>query len=216
MRRSTTSNSSRKARAKQAQADRQIRADFDRESIVVYQAYSDPIADAALEAGHFVAPFSFQRMTWIKPSFRWLMSRSHWASRAGQTRILAVRIGRPQWERALGAAVLTDPDPSVYADATAWRQQFDETDVHVQWDPERSLRGKKLEQRSLQVGIGRGLVREFAEEWVLGVSDLTKVATRIRKHLATGDTGRARRLLPTEKRYPLSERIARTIAASRS
>ena len=35
----------------------EIRADYDRETIVVYQAYNDAIADAALEAGRFVAPF---------------------------------------------------------------------------------------------------------------------------------------------------------------
>ena len=48
---------------------RQIRASFDRDTIVVYQAYDHRIADAVLSAGRFVAPFLFHRMTWIKPSF---------------------------------------------------------------------------------------------------------------------------------------------------
>lgn len=47
----------------------EIRALYDRETITVYQAYNDAIADAALQAQTFVAPFSFERMTWIKPSF---------------------------------------------------------------------------------------------------------------------------------------------------
>lgn len=51
-------------------AHREIWADYDERSIVVYQAYNDAIADAALTAGTFVAPFSFNRMTWIKPSYR--------------------------------------------------------------------------------------------------------------------------------------------------
>ncbi len=33
---------------------RQIRADFDGDSIVIYQAYNDAIADAAITAGRFV------------------------------------------------------------------------------------------------------------------------------------------------------------------
>jgi len=33
---------------------RQIRADFDRDSIVMYQAYNDAIADAAITAGRLV------------------------------------------------------------------------------------------------------------------------------------------------------------------
>lgn len=47
----------------------EIRASYDRDGIVVYQAYSSAIADPALKAQRFVEPFSFGRMTWIKPSF---------------------------------------------------------------------------------------------------------------------------------------------------
>jgi hypothetical protein len=57
----------------------EVRASYDSTTIVVYQAYSPAIADAALRAGRFVPPFSFNRMTWIKPSFLWLMHRSKWA-----------------------------------------------------------------------------------------------------------------------------------------
>ncbi|MGF6882260.1 hypothetical protein ABIA39_002859 [Nocardia sp. GAS34] len=45
-------------------------------------------------AQRFVSPFSLNRMTWIKPSFRWLMQRSGWARKPGQEHILAVRITR--------------------------------------------------------------------------------------------------------------------------
>ncbi len=44
-------------------AEYEIRADYDRDTIVIYQAYSSAIADAALKAGRFVSPFSFHRMT---------------------------------------------------------------------------------------------------------------------------------------------------------
>ena len=54
---------------------RQVRAVFDAETVIVYQAYRHAIADAALAAGTFVAPFSMNRMTWIKPSFLWMMYR---------------------------------------------------------------------------------------------------------------------------------------------
>ena len=36
-------------------SEHEIRADFDLETIVIYQAYSSAIADAALEAGRFVS-----------------------------------------------------------------------------------------------------------------------------------------------------------------
>lgn len=121
----------------------EVRADHDRDSIVMYQAYSPAIADAALRAGRFVAPFSFHRMTWIKPSFLWLMHRSNWGRKSGQERILAVRITRSGWEEALARAVLTDAHPDRLAAA----------EVHVQWDPERSLRGAALNHYSIQVGV---------------------------------------------------------------
>ena len=85
----------------------EIRADYDRSTIVVYQAYSPAIADPAVAAQRFVEPFSLHRMTWIKPSFLWMMERSNWARKPGQERVLAVRITREGWETALSQAVLT-------------------------------------------------------------------------------------------------------------
>jgi uncharacterized protein DUF4291 len=192
---------------------RQIRADFDRRTIVVYQAYAPAIADAALAAGRFVAPFSFSRMTWIKPSFLWLMHRSNWARKPGQERILAVRITRAGWERALAQAVLTSPEPAVHGTAAAWRTEFDKADVIVQWDPERSLRGAALNHYSIQVGVGRALIREFAQVWVVGLTDLTGVAHKVGELARAGRTARARQLLPPERPYALDHAVARRLHA---
>ncbi|KVO23820.1 DUF4291 family protein [Burkholderia ubonensis] len=53
---------------------RQIRAMYDDRTIRVYQAYSDAIADSAITHGTFVSPpFKTERMTWIKPSFLWMI-----------------------------------------------------------------------------------------------------------------------------------------------
>jgi Domain of unknown function (DUF4291) len=169
----------------------EIRADYDSSTIVVYQAYAPAIADAALAAGRFVAPFSFTRMTWIKPSFLWLMHRSNWARKPGQERILAVRITRLGWEEALSQAVLTTSD---VADAP----------VHVQWDPERSARGAALNHYSIQVGIGRGLIRTFVDDWLV---DLTDMTPQVRKVATQVHNGRAARL-PTERVYPLPAALA--------
>src|SRR4051812_17137799 len=40
------------------------------------------MAEPALSAGTFVPPFKAGRMTWIKPSFLWMMYRSGWATQA--------------------------------------------------------------------------------------------------------------------------------------
>ena len=132
-------------------APHEIRADHDATSIVVYQAYGPAIADAALRAGRFVAPFSRKRMTWIEPSLLRLMARSGWGRKANQERTLAVRITRVGWEEALSRGVLTSFSAGTHASREAWRTAFDRSSVHVRWDPERSLRGAKLPHRSIQV-----------------------------------------------------------------
>ena len=75
-------------------AYRKIRASYDRDSVVVYQAFRDQIAKPAIAQGKFVAPFSWGRMTWIKPSFLWMMARCHWGKKSGQENVLAIRIRR--------------------------------------------------------------------------------------------------------------------------
>ncbi|MET8540445.1 DUF4291 domain-containing protein [Kitasatospora sp. NPDC004799] len=180
---------------------REIRADHDDRTITFYQAYPPAVADAALAAGRFTAPFSFHRMTWIKPSFRWLMHRSNWAQKPGQTRVLAVRMTREGWEEALTRAVPTTAHPDEVAAAA----------VHVQWDPERSLRGAALNHYSIQVGIGRSLIRTFAEEWVVGLTDLTPRVQRIAALVRGGQTAKAQRLLPPERPYRPSAAAARRL-----
>ncbi|MFE6911453.1 DUF4291 domain-containing protein [Streptomyces erythrochromogenes] len=175
----------------------EIRADHDARTIVVYQAYGPAIADAALRAGRFVAPFSFHRMTWIKPSFLWLMHRSNWARKPGQERILGVRMTRQGWEQALSRAVLTTADPAAVARAA----------VHVQWDPERSPRGAALNHYSIQVGIGRHLIRTFTDDWIVGLTDLTPQVRKAATLMQAGHADRARRLFPAERPYPLPREL---------
>ena len=187
---------------------REIRADFDRTTIVVYQACNDAIADAALENGRFVPPYSLHRMTWIKPSFLWLMERSGWGTKPNQTRILAVRISREGWNRSLSMGVLTSFQPGVHPSPDDWRAQFDRAAVHVQWDPERSIRGKKLEHRSIQVGLSRTVIESYVSEWISEITDLTRLAGKARRLRQQGDFSRASALLPAERIYPVEVRTA--------
>ncbi|MBB5113655.1 hypothetical protein FHU28_003494 [Micromonospora echinospora] len=118
----------------------QIRAAFTADAVTVYQAYPPEIADAALRAGRFVPPFKRERMTWIKPSFRWMMYRCGWALKPGQERVLAVDISRAGFEWALRHACLSSYDPRLHPDREAWQRGLRVSPVRVQWDPERSLR----------------------------------------------------------------------------
>lgn len=189
----------------------QIRADYDANTIVMYQAYGDPIADAALSAGRFVPPFSLRRMTWIKPSFLWLMHRSRWGTKPGQQRILAVRILRSGFDEALSRAVLTQPESRVHGSRAAWREAFEAADVHLQWDPERSVRGAALNHYSIQVGLGRGVIEAFAQDWVVGIEEKTALARKIHA-MRTGKNRRhLPKHLPPERPYPVDPEVGRRL-----
>lgn len=189
----------------------EIRADYDKDTLVVYQAYNKVIALPAIETQKFQPPFSFTRMTWIKPSFLWLMERSGWGQKSDQEYILAVRIKRSGWEQALSEAVLTHPEKNVYQDAESWRKLFKTARVNVQWDPERSIRGGKLEHYTIQVGISRHLIKTYVDEWIVEIKDLTPLVRKIAELRRKGDYDHAKKHLPPEKVYPVSEAIGRQL-----
>jgi len=189
----------------------QIRADYNSDSIVVYQAYSSAIARPALENQKFVAPFSFTRMTWIKPSFLWLMERSNWGQKSGQENILAVRIKRSGWDEALSLGVLTSYEAGVHKNANVWREEFEKAFVHVQWDPERSIRGNDLGCNSIQVGLSRHIIQRFVDEWVIEIRDYTPLVKKIHGFIKAGQVDRARKLLPPERDYPVLPDVAKSL-----
>ncbi len=191
--------------------EHEIRADYDRETITIYQAYSAVIADPALEAQTFVPPFSFHRMTWIKPSFLWLMHRSNWGQKSGQERTLAVRLKRSGWERALSLAVLTSFEPTVFRSPEEWQDPFRQAQAHLQWDPERSLRGAGLPYLSIQVGLSRHIIREYVEEWIVAIEDYTPRVKKIYHLLHSGQGDKARKHLPSERVYSVPAAIGERI-----
>ncbi|MFT3993238.1 MAG: DUF4291 domain-containing protein [Dysgonomonas sp.] len=189
----------------------EIRADYDNDTIVVYQAYNKLIAEKAIKNKRFSEPFSFNRMTWIKPSFLWMMERCGYGQKAGQEYILAVRIRRSAWEYALSQAVLTHPENGVYTCGEEWREMIDNATVNVQWDPERSIRGGKLDYRSIQVGISRHLIEEYNNNWIVDIQDYTPLAHKIYSLRMDGEYDKAKKLLPKEKIYPVSEEIMKRL-----
>ena len=187
----------------------EIRADYSTQSIVIYQAYPSAIAHAVLRAQQFVSPFSFTRMTWIKPSFLWLMERSNWGQKAGQEYILAVHMTRHGWEEALSLGVLTSYEPSAHATMQLWRNQFEQAVVHVQWDPERSLRGRDVGYNSIQVGLSRHIIQTYVTQWVTAIHDYTPTVRKIHALLKAGQTDKAKRLVPSEQAYPVNSEVAK-------
>ncbi len=145
-------------------------------------------------------------MTWIKPSFLWMMYRCGWATKPGQERVLAVRITREGFESALRESCLSHFERDLYADAAAWREKSRSSPVRVQWDPERTPEGRALPWRSLQVGLGGSAVHRYVDKWIVGVEDITEKVRTLRG----GDVA----LLPVERAYPLPVDVAVAVGAT--
>lgn len=194
---------------------RQVRASFDADSITVYQAYSSVIAVPGAANDSFAGtPFNPGRMTWIKPSFLWMMYRSGWASKPGQEHVLAIRITRSGFEEALSLACLSHYDPDVYPDHAAWNERKRSSPVRAQWDPERDITLEPLPWRSLQVGLGGATVHDYTSRWTICIDDITAQVHDIHHDLMHGRIDTARAKLPIEQPYPLAHGLARTIGAT--
>jgi hypothetical protein len=192
---------------------RMVRAAYTTETITVYQAYSPQIADAAVRAGTFVAPFSRDRMTWIKPSFGWMMHRSGWAAKPGQERVLAIEMTRAGFEWALAHSCLSRYEPGSHDSPQAWAAVRDASPVRVQWDPDRSLAGERLARRAIQVGLSGKAVHRYCDEWIRSITDLTPTVREAGPLVRAGRIADAARLLPAERTYPLSPPLARQVGA---
>lgn len=189
---------------------RQVRAVFDDETITVYQAYSPPIAVPAAANNTFAGTaFKFDRMTWIKPSFLWMMYRSDWGRKPGQERVLAIQITRPGFEEALSQACLSHFDEDTYPDHASWAQRKQISPVRVQWDPERSVTLERLPWRSIQVGLAGPAVERYVSRWIVRITDITPLVHEM--HSGAVEASR----LPHERPYPLNDDLTSIVGASR-
>ncbi|KAI0547847.1 ATP-dependent RNA helicase DHX8 [Xylaria curta] len=169
---------------------RQIRAYYDEETITVYQAYNSEIASAAVQQQklHASPKFQLTRMTWIKPSWCWMMYRAGYSYKdKNQERILALRMKHEHFITLLRNAALTTepsqviaPGDSANSDKPAKEKS---TVVKVQWDPERTPRLERLGYRSIQIGIPRTLAATWTEEWILSIEDVTEKARALEQEL---------------------------------
>lgn len=178
---------------------REVRAVYDEKTIRVYQAYSDLIADTALEKGTFISPpFKMQRMTWIKPSFLWMMYRSGYGLRdVEQKRILAIDISRIGFEWALTHGCLSER-------SRACRDKGPNLPpVRIQWDPERDVLLRPLNWRTIQVGLREKAITLFVNEWIHRITDVTESAHAVRDLVERDQFAQAHELLPKERPYPL-------------
>ena len=105
---------------KYEEQERKIYAKYDDKTIRVYQAYNNVIADEAIKLGTFGEHFSLTRMTWIKPSFLWMMYRCGWAEKENQERVLAIDIKREAFDEIVKNSVISLYKPNLCITEYEW------------------------------------------------------------------------------------------------
>lgn len=185
----------------------QIRGLHTESTVTVYQAYAPEIGEPAARTGRFPSVWKRDRMTWIKPSFLWMMYRCGWAAKEGQETVLAVEITREGFEWALRNACLSHYAHGVHPDQASWKRELKHAPTRVQWDPERDLHLNPLPHRSLQLGLAGDAARRYADEWAVSITDVTEKATAIHNLMRENDLATAESLLPEERPYPAGDEL---------
>lgn len=163
----------------------------------------------AIEHQTFVSPpFKIERMTWIKPSFLWMMYRSGWATKENQEYILAIKIKRSGFEWALQNSCLSHFDSSIHSSYDSWKETLKSSPIRIQWDPEKDIFLQPLYYRSIQIGLSGVALEKYVFDWIVQVDDITENCKYLCQLVKEGKINQAKDLLPQEQLYPLPENIS--------
>jgi hypothetical protein len=187
---------------------RHILAQFDEDSIIVFQAYRPELGHFAAANGRFGGGFSFSRMTWIKPNFLWMMFRSGWGTKPDQEVTLAIRIRRSGFDQILGEAVPSSFSRVAFRTKEEWRKALAASSVRLQWDPDHDPRGVPVERRAIQLGIRGVILKRFTEEWILSIDDISQFVADQRSRPPEA------LMLPRERVYPVADEIGARIGTA--
>jgi len=182
---------------------RHVLAQYDDDTIVVYQAYCSEIGLYAAEHKRFGPTWSRSRMSWIKPNFLWMMYRCGWATKDSQEVVLAVRMRRSGFDALLQGAVASSFGASCFTDHSEWAKAIAQSDVRLQWDLDHSPNGCPEERRALQLGLRGAALARFADEWIVDIEDVTPLV--VTQHIAVRAKRLAELMMPRERVYPVDD-----------
>ncbi len=177
-----------------------IIAQYDRDSIIVYQAFKDTIAEYAVKNQKFGgSDYDFNRMTWLKPSFLWMMHYSAWGRKENQENVLAIRVSKKGFNEILRLAVITTYYKHIYPDSEVWKAELEGSDVQLQWEPYHDLFDNKTDRKAVKIGLKGEVLRRFNEEWIMEIKNITPYIEQQEQFLSTNLTDKIE--LPHERAY---------------
>lgn len=156
------------------QTGQHIMAYQQQDHIIVYQAYNHAIADYAVKHQTFGGTnYSYNRMSWIKPNFLWMMYRCGWASKENQERVVAIWIKKSDFENILNQAVFSSFNTAHYPSQEQWKEEMVMKEVRLQWDPDHDPFGNKVTRRAIQLGMKGKILEDFGKQQIGKIEDIT-------------------------------------------
>ncbi len=189
--------------ARWPKSGKHILAQYDAETIIVYQAYHPTIGRLAAANGRFGDNWSRERMSWIKPNFLWMMYRCGWGTKENQEVVLAIRLTRNGFDTILREAVHSSHVSEVYGSREEWERAVRHSNVRLQWDPDHHPSGAKLERRAIQLGLRGKTLERFADEWIVGIEDISEFVAEQREIMQRQGVGKLD--IPREEVYPVED-----------
>lgn len=152
-----------------------IIAQFTKEYIIVYQAFKDSIAQYAVDNQKFGGEdYDFERTTWLKPSFLWMMYYSGWANKQDQENVLAIKMSIAGFEEILKHAVLNKfYDNLPLLDLLKKNRPESKNKIQWQWEAYHDLRGDKTDRKAVKIGLSGEMLERFNNEWILEIKNVT-------------------------------------------
>lgn len=191
---------------------RHILAGFDEETILVYQAYAPATGSFAVSHGRFGAGFSYNRMSWIKPNFLWMMYRSDWARSSGQETVLGIRLRRSFFDSLLEKAVPSSFDSNSFVTREEWKSAVARSEVRLQWDPDHSPDGAKEERKAIQLGLRGATLEAYGKREIVEIIDMTEFVQSQRINSVRERFGEL--IMPRERVYRPGEKAAARVGLS--
>lgn len=172
-------------------------AEYDEYGVWVYQAFKPSIAEPALTTQTFHdTEFDPHRMTWIKPSFAWMLYRSGYGTKHNQERVLKIKVNHQTMAKLLKVCKCKEGGGGSLG--------------RVQWDPARDLYSpepkrkreprKKLTEKAIQIGL-KGKLNQLYTDGIIEIQDVTELAHAVKKVHQSEECDMSALNLPKERPY---------------
>ncbi len=186
-----------------------IMAHYDKDTIVVYQAYRPEIGLHAAKHQSFGGPFSYNRMSWIKPNFLWMMYRSGWGTKEGQEITLAITLRRTFFDELLESAIASGFTASNFENIDDWKRALPKSEVRLQRDPDHDPSGSPVTGRAIQLGLRGETLHRFGNDEALRIEDISEFVATQRNQIETPES----LIIPDERPYlPSSDRARHQVS----